>query len=73
MAKPPAKSAKPPPKPPAKAPPKPKAIVPPITSPKIRHIAGEAAAHPGNLTDKEISELGASVLRHIEPRRGGKP
>jgi hypothetical protein len=62
-----------PPKTPAKPPAKPKAIVPPITSPKIAHIAGEATANPGKLTNKQISELGASVLRHIEPRKGGKP
>ncbi len=42
-----------------------------ITSPKIRHLAGEAVARPSKLTTKQTQELGASVLRHIEPR-GGK-
>ena len=51
---------------------KPRAIVPPITSPKIEAIAGRAVAHPEKLTKGEIAELGASVLRHIEPRKGGK-
>jgi hypothetical protein len=43
----------------------------PITAPKIRHIAGVATATPSKVTNKQTQELGASVLRHIEPR-GGK-
>lgn len=71
MAKPPSK---PPPKPPAKAPaPPPKKIVPPITDPKIKSIASKATRDPAKVTDKQTQELGASVMRHIEPRKGGKP
>jgi hypothetical protein len=40
----------------------------PITAPKIRHLAGIAMATPSKLTTKQTQELGASVLRHIEPR-----
>src|ERR1700683_5134334 len=40
----------------------------PITAPKIRRLAGIATAAPSKLTTKETQELGASVLRHIEPR-----
>jgi len=43
----------------------------PITAQKIRHIAGIATATPSKVTNKQTQELGASVLRHIEPR-GGK-
>jgi hypothetical protein len=43
----------------------------PITAPKIRRLAGIATATPSKLTTKQTQELGASVLRHIEPR-GGK-
>jgi hypothetical protein len=42
----------------------------PITAPKIRHLAGIATATPSKLTTKQAQELGASVLRHIEPRSG---
>jgi hypothetical protein len=40
----------------------------PITAPKIKHLAGVAAAG-GTLTKHEQRELGASVLAHIEPRK----
>ena len=43
----------------------------PITAPKIKHLAGIATKTPSKLTTKQTQELGASVLRHIEPR-GGK-
>jgi hypothetical protein len=43
----------------------------PITAPKIKRLAGIATATPSKLTTKQTQELGASVLRHIEPR-GGK-
>lgn len=43
----------------------------PITSPTIKRLAGIATAKPSKLTTKQTQELGASVLRHIEPR-GGK-
>jgi hypothetical protein len=43
----------------------------PITAPKIRTLASKAFRAPSKLTTKETRELGASVLRHIEPR-GGK-
>ncbi len=45
----------------------------PITSPKIRSLAGKGESAPSTLTTKETQELAASVLRHIEPRKGGKP
>jgi hypothetical protein len=40
----------------------------PLTSPKIKSLAGHAAAG-GALTPHEQRELGASVLAHIEPRK----
>jgi hypothetical protein len=43
----------------------------PITAPKIRRLAGIATKTPSKLTTKQTQELGASVMRHIEPR-GGK-
>jgi hypothetical protein len=55
-------------KPPSKPPTK---VVHPITSSKIKHLAGIATAAPSKLSNKQTQELGASVLRHIEPR-GGK-
>lgn len=42
----------------------------PITSPRIKKLAGIATATPSKLTTKQTQELGASVLRHIEPRDG---
>ncbi|MGY3532260.1 hypothetical protein ACVISU_005028 [Bradyrhizobium sp. USDA 4452] len=55
-------------KPPSTSPSK---TVHPITSSKIKHLAGVATATPSKLSNKQTQELGASVLRHIEPR-GGK-
>jgi len=46
-------------------------IVHPITAPKIKHIASVATRTPSKVTTKQTQELGASVMRHIEPR-GGK-
>jgi hypothetical protein len=43
----------------------------PITAPKIKHIASVATKTPSKVTTKQTQELGASVMRHIEPR-GGK-
>jgi hypothetical protein len=43
----------------------------PITAPKIKRLASIATRTPSKLTTKQTQELGASVLRHIEPR-GGK-
>ena len=43
----------------------------PITSPRVKHLAGIATETPSKLTTKQTQSLGASVLRHIEPR-GGK-
>ena len=40
----------------------------PITSPKIKRLASKATRTPSKLTTKETQELGASVMRHIEPR-----
>ena len=48
-----------------------KVTVHPITSPKIAAIASTATRSPNKVTPKQTQELGASVLRHIEPR-GGK-
>jgi hypothetical protein len=42
----------------------------PITSHKMRHIASKAFRAPSTVTTKETRELGASVMRHIEPRGG---
>ena len=44
----------------------------PITSQKIKHLAGEALKTPSTLSNKEIQELGASVMAHIEPRKKKK-
>lgn len=43
----------------------------PLTSERIKHLASEALSHPRALNPGEIQELGASVMRHIEPRNGG--
>jgi hypothetical protein len=43
----------------------------PITAPKIKRLAAIATKTPSKLTTKQTQELGASVMRHIEPR-GGK-
>jgi len=40
----------------------------PITSPKIKHLAGEGLQRPSSLTAKEVRELAGSVMAHIEPR-----
>jgi len=50
---------------------KPPANPHPITSPAIKCLAGIATKTPSKLTTKQTQELGASVMRHIEPR-GGK-
>jgi hypothetical protein len=42
----------------------------PITSPKIKHLAGEGLQRPSRLTAKQVRELAGSVMAHIE--RGGK-
>jgi hypothetical protein len=55
----------------AKKPPSKTVTVHPITSPKIKTIASKATRSPSKVTTKQTQELGASVMRHIEPR-GGK-
>jgi hypothetical protein len=55
----------------AKKPPSKTVTVHPITAQKIKHIASVATRTPSKVTTKQTQELGASVLRHIEPR-GGK-
>jgi hypothetical protein len=40
----------------------------PITSPKIKHIAGEALQRPSTVPTEQVRELAASVMAHIEPR-----
>ena len=44
----------------------------PLTSPIIKHIAGEALQHPSMVPTKQVQKLAASVMAHIEPRKGGK-
>lgn len=44
----------------------------PLTSPKIKHIAGEGLRAPSTLKTKEVQELAASVMAHIEPRATAK-
>lgn len=44
----------------------------PITSPKIKHLAGEGLQRPSTLTAEQVRELAGSVLAHIEPRGGKK-
>lgn len=41
----------------------------PLTSPKIKHLAGEGLERPSMLTTKQVRELAASVMAHIEPRK----
>jgi len=41
----------------------------PITSPNIKRIAAEALRHPSMLKTKQVQELAASVMAHIEPRK----
>jgi hypothetical protein len=41
----------------------------PLTSPKIKHLAGEGLERPSKLTTAQIRELAASVMAHIEPRK----
>lgn len=53
----------------SKKPPRPPA---PITSPKIKHLAGEGLQRPSTLTTKQVRELAGSVMAHIEPRGGKK-
>jgi hypothetical protein len=55
----------------ANKPPSKHVTVHPITAPKIKHIASVATWTPSKVTTKQTQELGASVMRHIEPR-GGK-
>jgi hypothetical protein len=44
----------------------------PKTAPNIKHIAAEGLKHPSSLPAGQVRELAASVMRHIEPRKGGK-
>lgn len=37
-----------------------------ITSPRIKHLAGEGLKHPSLLTADQVRELCGSVMRHIE-------
>jgi hypothetical protein len=49
-----------------KQPPRPPA---PLTSPEIKHIAGEGLERPSRLKAAQVTQLAASVLAHIEPRK----
>ena len=45
-----------------------------LTSAHIKDLAGKGLRAPSTLTTDETRELAASVLRHVEPRKGeGKP
>jgi len=48
---------------------KPPKSVEPITSRKIKGIAGRGLEAPSTLTTKQVQELAASVMAHIEPRK----
>ncbi len=41
----------------------------PITSTKVKHLAGEGLRRPSQLSTKQVQDLAASVMAHIEPRR----
>jgi hypothetical protein len=45
----------------------------PLTSQKIKHIASEGLRAPSTITNKQTQELAASVMAHIEPRKGQHP
>ena len=50
-----------------------KRIIPaPLTSPAIRHIAGQGLKAPSTLTTAQVRALAASVEAHIEPRHKPK-
>jgi hypothetical protein len=57
----------------AKPPSEPPAIPSPITSPRIKHLAGEGLQRPSKLTAAQVRELAGSVLAHIEPRITNAP
>jgi hypothetical protein len=44
----------------------------PATSQSLKTLASEAMAHPSQLNAEQVRKLGAEVMRHIEPRKGGK-
>lgn len=49
-------------------------VVPsPLTSPTIKHIAGQGLKAPSTLTTRQVQKLAASVEAHIEPRASNKP
>jgi hypothetical protein len=41
----------------------------PLTSPNIKHIAGEGLKRPSMLTTKQVQQLAASVMEHIERKK----
>ncbi len=41
----------------------------PITSTKVKHLAGEGLRRPSQLSTKQVQELAASVMAHVEPRK----
>jgi hypothetical protein len=44
----------------------------PSTSQSLKTLASEAMTHPSLLNAGQVRKLGAEVMRHIEPRKGGK-
>jgi hypothetical protein len=40
-----------------------------ITSPRIKHLAGEGLRAPSTLTPKQVRELAGSVLVHITRKK----
>jgi hypothetical protein len=41
----------------------------PITSAKVKRLAGEGLRRPSQLSTKQVQDLAASVMAHIEPRK----
>jgi hypothetical protein len=41
----------------------------PLTSPAIKHHAGEGLKHPSMLTTEEVRALAASVMEHIQRKK----
>jgi hypothetical protein len=41
----------------------------PLTSPAIKHLAGEGLKYPSMLTTEEVRALAASVMEHIQRKK----
>jgi hypothetical protein len=44
----------------------------PATAQSLKTLASEAMKRPSQLNAEQVRKLGAEVMRHIEPRKGGK-